>query len=103
MDAFEERMDCYEEDESARLFDESDMSHTKELTRTVSAIRRFRDSRWRTIQAWEKFELIGLETLRDRWEGYLDTTRGHIAELRAFHVMLNQKLDLFNGMKDGVS
>lgn len=91
------------------FFDE-DLTRTKELTRTISTLRRIRDSYSRTIQAWERFErqdtnifgLIGLDALRPRWDGHLSKSRGNIAELRSLTVLIDQKLDLFKEMKDGV-
>jgi len=65
----------------------------------------------KTVEAWDSFERneilifnpIGWEALQPRWNGLLTLTRKAIDELRAFHALLEQKLELFNNMKDSVS
>ena len=92
-----------------KFFDE-DLSHTKKLTLTVSTIRRFRNTLAKTIEAWDSFEHneilifnpIGWEALQPHWDSLLTMTRKDINELRALHSLLEQKLELFNNMKDSV-
>jgi hypothetical protein len=92
------------------VFDEG-LTRTTELTHTVSTLRRFRNCLQTTMQAWENFERreVGLfdpegwETLRPKWNGYLSATRSQFDELRTFRSLLEQKLELFNNMRDGVS
>ena len=99
-----------EEEALFKFFDE-DLSHTKKLTLTVSTIRRFRNALDKTIGAWDNFERneilifnpVGWEALQPRWNGFLTMTRKEIDELRAYHALLDQKLELFNNMKDSVS
>jgi len=81
------------------------------LTLTVSTLRRFRNTLTKTIDAWDSFERneilifnpIGWEALQPRWNGLLAGTRKSVDELRTFRVLLEQKLELFNNMKDSVS
>ena len=87
------------------------MTRTKELTLTVSTLRRFRDSLSRTVVAWDGFEERGIDifettgsdAFRQRWEGYLEDIRRDFAELKSLQTLLTQKLEHFNGMRDGVS
>lgn len=91
--------------------DEKDLTHTKDLTEAVSALRRFRDCLDRVIGAWTKFEaddvrffeVNGTADYHDRWANYLHDIRGHVFELESFQTLLSQKLDVFNSMRDGVS
>ena|SRR6266513_1651792 len=99
-----------EEEALFKFFDE-DLSHTKKLTLTVSTIRRFRNALAKTIEAWDRFahneilvfNPIGWEALQPHWDSLLTMTRKEIDELRTLHSLLEQKLELFNNMKDSVS
>ena len=61
-----------------------------------------------TWDAYEKrgievFDLVGFDDLRHRWDDLVARIRSNVDELRSYHVLLSQKLELFNGMSDGVS
>lgn len=49
------------------------------------------------------FDPVGWEALRPKWNGFLGEARSNFDVLRIFHILLEQKLELFNNMRDGVS
>ena len=87
------------------------MTRTKELTMTVNTLRRFRDVLAKSIAAWDNFSLNGIscfeiqdgENLKFDWEELLAAIRGNIAEMMTMHLHLNQKLELFDSMRNAVS
>ncbi|OCK86435.1 hypothetical protein K432DRAFT_284700 [Lepidopterella palustris CBS 459.81] len=110
IDAFEERMEEYEERTLFDFRDDLRLSRTKELTLAVSTLRRFRDSLSRTVDAWSIFEQRDIQTFhvtindafRQRCEGHLANVRGNISELQSLQTLISQKLELFNSMRDGL-
>ncbi|KAF2137333.1 uncharacterized protein K452DRAFT_236025, partial [Aplosporella prunicola CBS 121167] len=108
--AFKERMEDYEDDSLLAFVDDTSLTRTKQLMLAVSSIRRFRDSLARTISAWDTFgqqkilhlETTGSHALRQKWEEYIESVRSNISELKSLHLILSQKLDLFNSMRDGL-
>ena len=83
---------------------------TEKLTLATSAIRPCRDGVQKTLAAWSSFEsrhanafaINGTLALKSRWEGHLDTIRGHISELQDLHLVLAQKLEQFDALRNGV-
>lgn len=49
------------------------------------------------------FDLVGFDDLQPRWEGMLAEIRSNLDYLRSYHILLSQKLELFNSIRDGVS
>jgi hypothetical protein len=111
INVFESRMVAYERKTLLKFFDDGNLSHTRDLTLAVATLRHFRDSLTTTIAAWDDFErsgiaafdLQGCEGLRPRWDGYLSDIHSSISDLRTLQLLLAQRLELFNGMRDGVS
>lgn len=77
----------------------------------MSTIRRFRDSLARTINAWDSFEageigyldIHNIPELSEHWDtSYFANIRSDISELRYLHLLLSQKLELFNSLRDGL-
>lgn len=107
---FEGRMRDYEEQNIRQVFDISELTHTKQLTPAIAALRRFRDNLATTLSAWDDFERNGMDAfglqacdgLRPRWDGLTSEIRSHISELRAMHLLLAQRLEFFNSMRDSV-
>lgn len=90
--------------------DDSDLTKTTELTHTVSTLRRFRDGISRTIKELETFENIhvaafdttGSDAFRQSWQEYIADIRQSTAEMKSMQILLAQKLELFNTIRDGV-
>jgi hypothetical protein len=82
-----------------------------ELTLAISTLRRFLESMSRIVRAWETFErrdlrvfgVNGSSKLRKRWQEHVDKVSGHVFELGSLQMIVAQKLELFNSMRDGVS
>ncbi|KAF2842153.1 hypothetical protein M501DRAFT_1028917 [Patellaria atrata CBS 101060] len=110
INVFEERMAPYEESTIVEFFDDEHLTRTRELTVTISTIRKFRDCIRRTVAAWENFEtndlpcfeVSGSDEYKETWREYISDVRGHVDDLRSMHLSLHQKFDLFNGLKDGI-
>jgi len=109
--AFDERMAAYEDENLQNFTDDANMTRTKELTKTVTTLRRFRDVLAKSIAAWNNFSLNGIscfeiqdgENIKLDWEELLGDIRGSITEMVAMHLHLNQKLGLFDSMRNAVS
>jgi len=111
VNAFEVRMAAYEQRTLLNFFDNEELTHTKDLTLAGTTLRHFRDSLAATLVAWEDFErdgiqaltLQGCEGLRPKWDEYLSDIRGNISDLRNLRLLLSQRLEFFNTLRDGVS
>ncbi|KAF2088867.1 hypothetical protein K490DRAFT_38141, partial [Saccharata proteae CBS 121410] len=112
INAFDERLSDYEEIFAHMVpLHDPDLTHTEKLTTAVSTIRRFRDSLVKTIEAWDSFygTNLGLfsvdasQELQERWQADVLEIRACVAELNALRIVMAQRLDLFNSMRDGVS
>ncbi|EKG16112.1 hypothetical protein MPH_06678 [Macrophomina phaseolina MS6] len=108
---FKAYVELQERELQSIFMDDPHFTHTKMLTSIVSAVRSFRDAISLTLEAWHTFEqgqiqhlhTTGSEALRARWERYLATVQGNMSELGSLRSLLAHKLDLFNGLRDGVS
>ncbi|KAL9118593.1 MAG: hypothetical protein Q9187_004859 [Circinaria calcarea] len=101
---FEENM------EQASLVDDVGLSRTRELTWTTELLRLLRDALVRSIESWESFDDGELQyfhdeeqqTLRKSWDMYLAEIEKDMSELRSLRRILQQKIETFDNMKDGV-
>lgn len=90
-------------------FIDEDLSHTQELTLTVSTLRRFRNTISMTIEAWEILEQRDITTFEPigfnlpTWQERIGEVREYVDTLKSYQTLLTQRLDSFNNMRDGVS
>lgn len=92
------------------IFDTRDLLHTRNLFLAVTSLRKFRDCLTSTIDAWNDFEkngiqvfgLQGTDGLRPKWDEYHSGIRGHVSEMRTMRLLVAQRLEQFNEMRDGV-
>lgn len=92
------------------VFDTPDLSHTRNLLLAVTTLRQFRDCLTGTITAWQAFEdtnigvfgLQGCEGLRPRWDEYLSNIHAHVSEMKIMQLLVSQRLELFNDLRDAV-
>ncbi|KAL9625601.1 MAG: hypothetical protein Q9160_000314 [Pyrenula sp. 1 TL-2023] len=99
-------------DGSAKIetfFDDEHFSGTKKYTWAVSLLRRFHDLLLKTIESWDLFvstELdffdVDSEVLRDLWGNYFSRITNDVSELRFMQRSLEQRIQTFDRMKDGV-
>ena len=96
---------------SASLIDDPQFSLTREYKWTVELIRLLHNSLVKIIESWENFdstearcfETTEHSTLRERWDSYLSSIDKDTAELRFFRTSLQQRIEMFDKMKSGVS
>lgn len=100
-------------DGSAKIetfFDDEHFSGTKKYTWAVSLLRRFHNLLLKTIESWDLFvstELdffdVDSEVLSNLWGDYFSKITNDVNELRFMQRSLEQRIQTFDRMKDGVS
>ena len=97
-------------DSDIDFFDDPKYTRTKKYTQAVSVLRRFHDTLYMTIEAWQEFacgdmqyfmtKSPGLDAL---WRKHIDSLFDDVSELRYIQRSLLQRIQTFDRMKDGVS
>lgn len=95
----------------APLFDDIDYSRTRGYTATIDLLRLQFNAIIKVIESWERFEdgelqyFLGNEhdTLRHIWDGHLADVETSSNELRSLRTILQQKIETFDNMRNGVS
>ena len=85
------------------------LTRTTELTAAVVTLRQFTNLLAGTIKTCKNFQSgyislfdVGSVKLMDWWQGYITSFGDSILELETLHMIMSQKLELFNSMLDGV-
>lgn len=97
--------------EEISLIDDAGLNRTRELTWTTELLRLLHGSLVRSIESWESFDDGELQyfhveeqqTLRQSWDIYIAEIEKDINELRSLRRILQQKIETFDNIKDGVS
>lgn len=91
--------------------DDESFTRTKDNTQTVQLLRLLNNSLVKTIDSWERFgageircfHLGHHESSRTRWNGYLAAIEKDVTELQFLSKSLQQRIDMFDHLRDGVS
>lgn len=91
------------------FFDDNEFSGTKRYTWAVSLLRRFHDLLLKTIESWDLFASTELQffevdsrVLSNLWGGYFSSITRDVNELRFMQRSLDQRIQTFDRIKDGV-
>ena len=87
------------------------MSRTKEYGKNIEILHLLHNAITKTLQSWDAFargevqylEPNGPESLRESYEASLASVEKNMTELRFRKLTLRQRIDLFDGMRNGVS
>ena len=93
------------------MFDDAGFTRTKDYTRTTDLLRLLHNALIITIESWEDFESGEIQyfdvqehqALRVIWDAYLAAISKEISELRFLRRLLQQKIEMFDNKKSGVS
>ena len=95
--------------QSASLIDDEEFSRTREYTWATELLRLLHNSLVKIIESWEEFASgevhyleVNHDTLRRLWESYLAGIHKDMAELRFLRRLLQQRIEMFDNMKNGV-
>lgn len=91
--------------------DDERFSRTKDNTQTVQLLRLLSNSLVKTLDSWERFEAGGIRCFhlghhnssRTAWNNYLAEIDKDVTELRFLSRSLQQKIDMFDHLRDGAS
>lgn len=85
------------------------LTRTTELTAAVATLRQFTNLLASAIKTCKTFQSdytslfdVGSVKLMDWWQGYITSFSDSILELETLHVIMSQKLELFDRMPDKV-
>lgn len=102
------RLSTYER--SFEMPDDAILTRTTELTAAVATLRQFTNLLASTIKTCKNFQSdyislfdVGSVKLMDWWQGYITSFGDSILELETLHMIMSQKLELFNSMPDGLA
>ena len=94
----------------ASLVDDQDFSLTHQFTRIVELLRLLHNAIIRIIESWESFEegevqyfQVEQDTLRTLWNAHLADIEKDVRELRSLRRSLQQKIEIFDNKRNGVS
>lgn len=92
------------------FFDDAQLGRTKSYTQAVSIMRRFNDTLNLCLDTFGDFEHgelqyfgTGDDSLDELWRQYLDNIFDDFNTMRYLQRVLDQKIQTFDRMKDGVS
>ncbi|OCL12573.1 hypothetical protein AOQ84DRAFT_372958 [Glonium stellatum] len=95
------------QERSFEIPDDAMLTRTIELTPTVATLRQFTDLLASTIKTCNNFQSgymslfnVGSIKLMEWWQGYITSFNDSVLELEALHMIMSQKLELFNSMLD---
>lgn len=107
VDCYINRLSTYER--SFEILDDAMLTRTTELTAAVATLRQFTNLLASTIKTCKNFQSdyislfdVGSVKLMDWWQGYITSFGDSILELEMLHMIMSQKLELFNSMLDGL-
>lgn len=91
--------------------DDEHFTRTKNNTKTVQLLRLLNNSLVKTIDSWERFEAGEIQyfrlghhdSSRTLWNKYLSDIEKDVTELRFLSRSLQQRIDMFDHLRDGVS
>ena len=97
--------------QTALLVDDHDLSRTQEYTWIIELLRLLHNTIVKVIESWEGFEQGELQyfytgpqkTFHSSWNNYLATIEKDLTELRFQRRCLQQRIEMFDNMKAGVS
>ena len=93
------------------LTDDAELSRTQEYGKNLEILRLLQNSLTKILQSWDAFargeiqylEPTGPESLRERCEASVASVEKDMAELQFRNLILRQRIELFDGMRNGVS
>ena len=93
------------------LVDDASFTRTKGYTRTIDLLRLLHNALVRIIESWENFEsgeiqyfeVQEYQALRKAWDSYIARINKDMSELRFLRRTLQQKIEMFDNKRSGVS
>lgn len=93
------------------MTDDTELSRTQEYGRNIEILHLLHNSLTKILQSWDDFaggeirylEPDGPQSLRERCEASVASVEKDMAELQFRNLILRQRINLFDGMRNGVS